>query len=105
MNRCLLAVFDTVSLTLSVCPGLSPVCGQRVGRGLVPEARGGGGGFLRHHLRHARGDQHGSRQSPETRRPEENLQSCKKSSSVLFLDLKMWWCLCPPSLTHLHPAE
>lgn len=68
----------------TVCPLLSPVCGQRVGRGLVPEARGGGGGFLRHHLRHARGDQHGSRQGPETRRPEENLQSCKKSFSVLF---------------------
>lgn len=56
---------------------LFPVRGRRLGGGLIPEARGGGGGFLQHHLRHARGDQRRPRQSPKTRRPEEDLQSCK----------------------------
>lgn len=66
----------------TVC--LFPVCGQRLRGGLVPEARGGGGGFLRHHLRHARGDQRRPRQSPETRRPEEDLQSGKNAGMLPF---------------------
>lgn len=60
-------------------PFLFPVCGQCIRGGLVPEARGRGGGFLRHHLRHARGDQHRPRQSTETCRPEEDLQGCKNA--------------------------
>lgn len=58
------------------CP-VFPVCGWSLKGGHVPEARGGGGGFLRHHLCHACGDQHRPQQSPQTRRPEEDLQSCK----------------------------
>lgn len=71
------------------------VCGQRLRRGLVPEAGGGGGGLLRHHLCHARGDRRRAGKSPQTRRPEENLQGGKKFP-MLTSDLRP-----PTSLTLL----
>lgn len=71
------------------------VCGQRLQRGLIPEAGGGGGGLLRHHLCHARGDWRRPGKSPQTRRPEENLQGGKKFP-MLTSDLRP-----PTSLTLL----
>ncbi len=66
-----------------------PVCGQCIRGWLVPEARGGGGGFLRHHLCHARGDQRRPWQSTKTRRPEEDLQSCKNAVTIYSTCLRI----------------
>lgn len=70
---------------VNVCVPLLPVCGQCVWWRLVPEACGGGGGFLRHHLRHARGDQRRPQQSTKARGPEENLQSCKHAAMAALI--------------------
>lgn len=77
--QCQRGRWETSSVTHP--PPLVPlfaVCGRCVRRRrLIPEARGGGGGFLRHYLRHACGDQRRPQQSTETRWAEEDLQSCK----------------------------